>query len=95
MINYNIDFYGGGMSSSGQSSVSTFIVPVQASTQFPVVGGDLVSYVLTTASPNQWQQVAIASEEDLSDITEADRAMLEARTAGTRSWRQVRKQLGR
>jgi hypothetical protein len=85
---------------SGQAYSSAFIPTLAANNQFSFMAGSTLSYVLITNAPNgsgqvvSSGQVVTATEEDLADIVESDRAMAEARRVGTRSWRQVRKELG-
>jgi len=73
-------------------AVST--VPLSVNNGSALVGGNTVSYVMTTHVPNGTAQVVVASEHDLADIVESDAAMAETRRRGARPWRQVRKELG-
>lgn len=84
---------GGATSAIGQTHYRAFLL-LTASNQFSVTVGNALSYIVTTDVPNGAGQVVVASEEDLADIVESDRAMAEARRLGTKSWPQVRKELG-
>jgi hypothetical protein len=80
----------------GQSNLGEFTIPVGATThsQVSITGGSTIAYTLTTGTAAVVALVIPVGEEDLADIVESDRAMEEARHRGTKSWRQVKRELG-
>lgn len=86
--------------SLGQSAYTTFSVPLSASSGTAASSGTTVTYYVSTGTSysagqaNIGSAIVSATEADLADIAESDRAMADARQHGTKPWSRLRKELG-